>query len=277
MQIRTPAVAGMFYPGEKNELKETIHDSFVHEFGPGKIPPSNSKKKIYGVVCPHAGYVYSGPIACNSFYAISSKSTNLFIIVGPNHWGIGCNVASMKDATWQTPLGNVEVDSDSATELAKFSEIIDLDFFSHTKEHSLEVQVPILQEMYSEFKILPIVLIDQSITAAKEVGAAMAEIAKKKNAMIIGSSDFTHYEENDFAHKQDKALIEPILKMDVEGFYKVLNEKRVTACGYGAIAATMIACKELGATKGELLKYATSGDITGDKSSVVGYGSIIFT
>ena len=277
MQIRTPAVAGMFYPGEKNELKETIHDSFVHEFGPGKIPPSNSKTKIYGVVCPHAGYVYSGPIACNSFYAISSKSTNLFIIVGPNHWGIGCNVAAMKDATWQTPLGNVEVDSDSATELAKFSEIIDLDFFSHTKEHSLEVQVPILQEMCSEFKILPIVLIDQSITAAKEVGAAMAEIAKKKNAMIIGSSDFTHYEENDFAHKQDKALIEPILKMDVEGFYKVLNEKRVTACGYGAIAATMIACKKLGATKGELLKYATSGDITGDKSSVVGYGSIIFT
>ena len=131
--------------------------------------------------------------------------------------------------------------------------------------------------MYSEFKILPIVLIDQSITAAKEDGAAIVEIAKKKNAMIIGSSDFTHYEENEFAHKQDKALIEPILKMDVEGFYKVLSEKRVTACGYGAIASTMIASKELGATKGELLKYATSGDITGDTSSVVGYGSIIFT
>ena len=277
MQMRTPAVAGMFYPAEKNELKKTIHDSFVHEFGPGKFPPSDSKKKIYGVICPHAGYVFSGPIACHSFYAISSKSTNLFIIVGPNHWGIGCNVASMKDATWQTPLGNVEVDSDSATELAKFSEIIDLDFFSHTKEHSLEVQVPILQEMYSEFKILPIVLIDQSITAAKEVGAAIVEIAKKKNVMIIGSSDFTHYEENEFAHKQDKALIEPILKMDVEGFYKVLSEKSVTACGYGAIASTMIASKELGATKGELLKYATSGDITGDTSSVVGYGSIIFT
>jgi len=95
--------------------------------------------------------------------------------------------------------------------------------------------------------------------------------------MIIGSSDFTHYEPNDFAHKQDQALIEPILKMDVDDFYDVLHKKQVTACGYGAIASTMISCKELGATKGTLLKYATSGDITGDKSSVVGYGSIIFT
>jgi AmmeMemoRadiSam system protein B len=102
-------------------------------------------------------------------------------------------------------------------------------------------------------------------------------MAKKKNTMIIGSSDFTHYEENNFAHKQDMALIEPILNLDLDSFYKILYEKKITACGYGAIATTMAACKELGATKGELLKYATSGDITGDKSSVVGYGSIIFT
>ena len=106
---------------------------------------------------------------------------------------------------------------------------------------------------------------------------AIAKLAKKKNAMIIGSSDFTHYEENEFAHSQDKALIEPILNLDIDNFYEVLNQKNVTACGYGAMAATMVACKELGATKGELQKYATSGDITGDKSSVVGYGSIIFT
>ena len=105
----------------------------------------------------------------------------------------------------------------------------------------------------------------------------MAKIAQKKKTMIIGSSDFTHYEPNDFAHKQDEALIEQILKMDIDGFYNVLHKRQVTACGYGAIAATMIASKELGATKGTLLRYATSGDITGDKSSVVGYGSIIFT
>ena len=277
MQIRTPAVAGMFYPSEKNELKESIHQCFLHSFGPGKLPPTEEKKKIYGVICPHAGYIYSGPIACHSFYSISSESPELFIIIGPNHWGVGCNVAAMKDCSWETPLGQVEVDSDAASELSKISNIVDLDFFSHTKEHSLEVQVPMLQEVYSKFKILPIILIDQEKNAAEEIGEAVATISKQKNSMIIGSSDFTHYEPNEFAHDQDKALIEPILDLDVDQFYKVLYEKNVTACGYGAIASTMIACKKLGATKGELLKYATSGDVTGDTSSVVGYGSIIFT
>jgi len=277
MQIRTPAVAGMFYPGEKNKLKESIHQCFLHSFGPGKLPPTEEKKKIYGVICPHAGYMYSGPIACHSFYSISSESPELFIIIGPNHWGVGSNVAAMKDCSWETPLGQVEVDSDAASELSKISNIVDLDFFSHTKEHSLEVQVPMLQEIYSEFKILPIILIDQEKNAAEEIGEAVAIISKQKNSMIIGSSDFTHYEPNEFAHEQDKALIEPILDLDVDQFYKVLYEKNVTACGYGAIASTMIACKKLGATKGELLKYATSGDVTGDTSSVVGYGSIIFT
>ena len=277
MQIRTPAVAGMFYPGEKNELKKSIHQCFLHTFGPGKLPPTEEKKKIYGVICPHAGYMYSGPIACHSFYSISSESPELFIIIGPNHWGIGCNVAAMKDCSWETPLGQVEVDTEAASELSKISNIVDLDFFSHTKEHSLEVQIPMLQEVYSKFKILPIILIDQEKNAAEEIGEAIATIAKQKNSMIIGSSDFTHYEPNEFAHEQDKALIEPILDLDVDQFYKVLYEKNVTACGYGAIASTMIACKKLGATKGELLKYATSGDVTGDTSSVVGYGSIIFT
>ncbi len=278
MQIRTPAVAGMFYPGEANELKDVVKNCFLHKFGPGKIPPATSSEKIYGIICPHAGYPYSGPVACHSIYSISSKPIELFIIIGPNHWGIGCTVASMKDVQWETPLGSVEVDSESAAELKKISNMVELDFFSHTKEHSIEVQVPLLQETYSNpFKILPIILINQDYEVAKEVGIVMSKIAKQKNTMIIGSSDFTHYEENEFAHKQDKALIEPILNLDEEKFYSVLKEKRVSACGYGAIASTMIACKELGATKGELLKYATSGDVTGDKSSVVGYASIIFT
>jgi len=278
MQIRTPAVAGMFYPNETKKLKSLVHDCFLHQYGPRKIPPTDNTKKIYGVICPHAGYVYSGPVACHSFYAISSNPIELFIIVGPNHWGIGCNIASMKDCSWETPLGNVEVDSEAVKELSNISELVELDFFSHTKEHSLEVQVPMLQEVFTnQFKILPVVMIDQTKNTAIDLGRCIATVAKKNNAMIIGSSDFTHYEENDFAHKQDKALIEPILDLDLETFYKVLNIKKITACGYGAIATTMVACKELGATKGELLKYATSGDISGDKSSVVGYGSIIFT
>ena len=277
MEVRTPAVSGTFYPDDEKELKNLIHDCFIHPIGPGKIPTADSNRKIYGVICPHAGFVYSGPVACHSFYAISSSTSNLAIMVGPNHYGIGQNVASMIDAGWKTPLGLVEIDSESALELREDLDIMEFDSFSHSKEHSIEVQVPMLQETFSrEMKILPISLINQEQKIATQVGTAIAKIAEKKDALLIGSSDFTHYEENEFAHRQDLALIEPILKLDVDEFYKVLYERKVTACGFGAIAATMIASKELGATEGKLLKYATSGDVSGDKSSVVGYASIIF-
>ena len=276
MQIRTPAVAGMFYPEESDELKKSIHRMFLHKLGPGKIPPSDVKKRIYGVICPHAGYMYSGPIAAQSFYSISSDAEKLFVIIGPNHWGIGSNVATMKDGGWETPLGTVQIDSDTAIEISKLANI-DIDSFSHSREHSIEVQIPISQYMYTDFKIVPITLIDQNKETALKLGEAIAKVAQKKNIMIIGSSDFTHYEPNDFAHEQDKLLIETILKLDLDRFYAVLNEKNISACGYGAIASTIVACKNLGATKGELLKYATSGDVTGDMDSVVGYGSIIFT
>lgn len=278
MQIRTPAVAGMFYPKSREELESTIQDCFLHSFGPGKLPPSIKEEKILGIICPHAGYTYSGPIAANSYYAISAQRPELAIITGPNHWGLGCGVAAMREGSWRTPLGDVEVDSDSAVEINKISKMIELDFFSHTRDHSLEVQLPMLQTIYSHrFKILPIILIDQTYNTSKDIGIAISKIAKKQNTIIIGSSDFTHYEQNEFAHKQDKSLIEPILSMDVDKFYSVLQENQVSSCGYGAIASTMVACKEMGATKGTLLRYATSGDITGDTSSVVGYASIVFS
>ena len=278
MQVRTPAVAGMFYPKSQVELRSAIRDCFLHSYGPGKLPPSLGNEKIVGVICPHAGYMYSGPIAANSYYAISSQQPDLVVIIGPNHWGVGCNIAAMKEAMWKTPLGDVEVDTDVAVEINKVSRMVELDFFSHARDHSLEVQLPMLQEVYShKFKILPIILINQSYIAAKEVGQAIAKIVKNKKTMIIGSSDFTHYEENSFAHKQDKTLIEPILSMDLDKFYTVLQENQISACGYGAMASTMIACKELGASKGTLKRYATSGDVTGEKSSVVGYASIIFS
>ena len=277
MEVRTPAVSGTFYPDDQKELKSLIHDCFMHTIGPGKMPPTGSDQKIYGVICPHAGFVYSGPVACHSFYSISSSTSKLAIITGPNHYGIGQSIASMIDASWKTPLGLMDVDSESALELRDSLDILELDSFSHSKEHSIEVQVPMLQETFShEMKILPVSLINQEQQTATKVGSAIAKIAQKKDALLIGSSDFTHYEENEFAHRQDLALIEPILKLDVDEFYKILYERHVTACGFGAIASTMIACKELGATEGKLLKYATSGDVSGDKSSVVGYASIIF-
>lgn len=273
--IRKPVVAGQFYPGTKEELEGIIDSCIQHKYGPGNQIQQN--EKIYGIISPHAGYVYSGPTACHSYKAISSKNPELVIILGPNHFGVGKDVATMVDTKWETPLGLVEVDSEAAKEIANNSKYIEIDEFSHSKDHSLEVQIPMLQSILSnEFKILPIILLDQSLEMAKDVGNAVAQIARSRNTMIVASSDFTHYEENSFAHSQDKALIEPILEMDVEKFYRVLMEKRVTSCGYGAMASVMIACKKLGATKGELLSYTTSGDVMGDTSSVVGYGAIKF-
>jgi len=273
MRIRTPAVAGMFYPNEKAELEDSISRCISHKYGPGKTPYLD---KIYGAICPHAGYMYSGPVATHSFSSISNQDFELAIILGPNHWGIGCNVATMKDCSWQTPLGDVEVDSEAAELVNSETKLIEIDYFSHTRDHSIEVQIPMLQYFKKSFKILPIILNAQDYEYALEVGSAIAKLAKKKKSIIIGSSDFTHYEENEYAHKQDKALIEPILEMNVEEFYSTLHRRRVSACGYGAIASTMVACKKLGAGKGRLLQYATSGDIAGDKSSVVGYASIVF-
>jgi len=276
MQIRTPAVAGVFYPEEKIKLSKLIEECFFHPFGPEKNQ-IKVNKKVFGVICPHAGYVYSGPTACHSYKAISSQNPELAVIIGPNHFGVGKDAATMIDAQWQTPLGKVQIDSESAKQIAAISEFIEIDEYSHSQDHSLEVQIPMLQEIVSnEFQILPIILRVQDMKTAMDVGNAVYEIAKGKNAIIIASSDFTHYEENSFAYQQDRALIDPILSMDVERFYEILYEKRVTACGFGAIASAMIACKKMGATKGELLSYTTSGDISGDTESVVGYGAIKF-
>jgi AmmeMemoRadiSam system protein B len=278
MQVRTPAVAGMFYPKTKQELERIIKNCFLHKHGPGMLPPLYQEKKIFGIICPHAAYQYSGPIAANSYYEISSQKPDLVILIGPNHWGIGQDIASMKDCTWRTPIGDVDVDTEAAIEINKISKFVELDFFSHTRDHCLEVQIPMLQETFlHKFKILPVILADQSIKIAIELGKSIARIAKSRKTIVIGSSDFTHYETNDFAYKQDKALIDTIVDLDVNKFYNTLQEKQISACGYGAIASTMIACKELGATNGTLIKYATSGDISGDKSSVVGYASIVFS
>jgi AmmeMemoRadiSam system protein B len=274
--IREPVVAGQFYPERKDELKNMIRHCMDHKYGPGSNPKT-SNDKIFGIICPHAGYVYSGPTACHSYKSIESQNPELVIIIGPNHFGVGKDAATMIDAQWQTPLGMVQVDSDSAKKVAEISNFIEIDEYSHSQDHSLEVQVPMLQEILSnDFQILPIILRSQNMETAIDVGNAVSKIAEEKNAIIVASSDFTHYEENSFAHQQDKALIEPILEMDLEKFYQVLYERRVTSCGYGAMASAMIACKNLGATKGELLSYTTSGDVSGDTESVVGYGAIKF-
>ena len=282
---RAPAVAGMFYPDNARELKDLIGQSFRNQrFGPGRTPTSatssHEQLKIYGIVSPHAGYIYSGVVAANGFYKISSTNFQDVIMVGPNHYGIGSWVAAMKDGTWETPLGEVQVNSQMAEEIRGRSSTLDFDDYAHSRDHCLEVQLPFLQYIKQDFKIVPVVLVSQKRETAFDLGNAISETIMEKDSpnstLLLASSDFTHYEPNSEAHRKDGELIKTILALDVNRFYTVLERLNVSACGYGAIATMMVAAKNLGATRGELLKYATSGDITGDMSAVVGYSSIVF-
>lgn len=269
----------MFYPSNASELQLAIDHSFRDtKFGPGMPPPALIRKKIYGIVSPHAGYAYSGAVAANGFYQISSSDFDTVVMVGPNHYGLGSGVAAMRSGTWETPLGQVPVNGEWAAEIAKKSGVLDFDDFAHSRDHCLEVQLPFLQYVRKKFSIVPVVLIMQDIDTAFDLGKAIADTVTEKDneAMLIASSDLTHYESNEIAHRKDMDLINAMLTLDVAKFYAVLERMDVSACGYGAIASVMMAAKSLGATRGELLKYATSGDVTGDTDAVVGYSSVAF-
>lgn len=270
----------MFYPEDTQELWELVSQLFRNQrFGPGKSPPSEVKRRIYGLVSPHAGFVYSGAVAANGFYEASSIDFQDVIMVGPNHYGIGSLVAGMKEGEWETPLGNVEINAELVEEIAARSTTLDFDNFAHSRDHCLEVQLPFLQYIKQNFRIVPVVLTSQRSDTAYDLGNAISKTIVEKNynsTLLIASSDFTHYESNSEAHRKDNELIKPILDLDVNKFYAVLERLDVSACGYGAIATMMVAAKNLGANRGELLKYATSGDVTGDTSAVVGYSSIVF-
>lgn len=275
---RPPAVAGMFYPSNPDELRTTLDHSFRNQkFGPGMPPPSMTERKIYGIVTPHAGYMYSGAVAANGYYQISSHDFTNAVIVGPNHYGIGSGVATMKEGIWETPLGQVNVDGIWAQNMAKKSRITDFDDMAHSRDHCLEVQLPFLQYIRDQVTIVPVILMMQDIDTAYDLGKAISDtVADSQDTVLIASSDLTHYEPNESAHRKDGELINAMLELDVPKFYSVLERMDVSACGYGAIASIMVAAKSLGATKGELLKYATSGDVTGDTSAVVGYSSVVF-
>ncbi|MFL6469700.1 MAG: AmmeMemoRadiSam system protein B, partial [Nitrososphaeraceae archaeon] len=222
--------------------------------------------------------IYSGAVAANGFYELSSMEFDDVIMIGPNHYGIGNGVSIMRNGVWETPLGEIETNQELALEISK-SGIMDFDDFAHSRDHCLEVQIPFLQYITKnkKIRIVPIILIMQDIKTAMDIGEAIAQsIRNTSNALLIASSDFTHYESNDEAHRKDSELIKAILSLNISEFYTVLDRLAVSACGYGAIASVMKAAKDLGATKGELLKYATSGNVIGDMSAVVGYSSIIF-
>jgi hypothetical protein len=233
------------------------------------------------MVSPHAGYLYSGSVAANGYYSVSSSKFNNVILVGPNHYGLGSSVATTMNGVWESPIGDVMVNPQVAKDIASRATSMDFDEFAHSRDHCLEVQIPFLLFTTEKFRMVPIILTNQDEYLALELGSAISDtvnecISKGDEFMLIASSDFTHYESNSEAHRKDSQLIKSILSLDITAFYYTLRQYNVSACGYGAIATVMVAAKNLGATRGELIRYATSGDVTGDKSSVVGYSSILF-
>lgn len=279
--LRKPAVAGTFYAGEKDSLKKQIEDCFVHPIGPGKIPAFTEKAggKILGLVSPHAGYIYSGPVAAWGFSrVIEQERPETVVILGPNHRGFGASVALMSRGEWETPLGRVSIDQEFAKELLDTaSSIIEEDEKAHQREHSLEVQLPFLQYAYGDsFKIVPLCLADQTAATSISLGKAIWELIKERSAvLVIASTDLTHYQPQRIAEKEDRKIIDAIISKDPQNLGKLLSSYEFSMCGYGAVMAVMEVAHLAGAEKINLLKYATSGDITGDYSAVVGYASLV--
>lgn len=277
-KIRYPAVAGLFYEGDGESLKRRIEWCFKHKLGPGSIPSVNEqgKRDIIGLVCPHAGYMYSGPIAAHSYAELAKDGVpDVVVILGPNHTGLGSGVSIVESGYWRTPLGNVEVNSEVARKIVKNCDVIAVDELAHAQEHSIEVQLPLLQYIYGNcFSFVPICMMLQMKDVCIEVGNAIAKALEDENAVIIASTDFTHYEPQEKAYEKDIKVLKAIEAMDPELMLKLVDSLPVSMCGPGPVASMLYAVKKMRAKKATILKYATSGDITGDKSSVVGYGSV---
>ncbi len=274
MKARRPAVSGMFYAGTSGELKQQMAWCYRHELGPGVVPVANDNgpREIVALVVPHAGYVYSGPVAAHAYKELANDGVfDTAVILGPNHTGYGSPVSLWADEDWETPLGKVRVDRELAHDL--LAGVIEVDETAHIYEHSIEVQLPWLQYLYGEVKIVPIAMMAQDLETAREVGKAISGCGN--NIIIIASTDFTHYEPHPVATEKDHSMIAAIVNLDEEELYRQREFLNCTMCGYGPVASAIVAAKAMGAERASLLKYATSGDITGDFSRVVGYGSIV--
>ncbi len=264
--IRNPVVSGQFYPESADQLKAMIE---------GMVDEKVVKEAVIGLVSPHAGYVYSGPVAGAVISKIKFKDT--FIIMGPNHTGRGKPLGIMTEGRWKTPLGEVEIDSELGKRILAISSNLEEDNVAHQYEHSIEVQLPFLQYFKKDIRIVPIILAYSSGATYKEVGKELAKAIKdlSKEVIIIASSDMTHYEPQESAQRKDNKAIEAILDLNEDELLKRVDELNISMCGYAPVVSLISAAKELGATGAELVKYQTSGDTTGDYSAVVGYAGII--
>lgn len=267
MRTRHPAVSGQFYPSDKLELVDMISSLA------GKIQPK--KEEALGVISPHAGYIYSGAVAASVFSRVDIKDT--VIILGPNHTGMGEPFSIETKGAWSLPAGEVKIDEELASEILKNSKFLTDDNKAGAYEHSIETQIPFIQYFKKDFKIIPMIIAYNGYDTLSAIGIDIAKVLKrrKKDFLIVASSDMTHYESSESAEKKDKLAINNILKLDPLGLYETVQKKGITMCGIAPAVVMLTILKELGAKEANLIKYQTSGDVSGDYSSVVGYAGII--
>ena len=263
---RKPAVAGMFYPGNPDDLKHV-----VREF----VDTKAAKEKAMAIVSPHAGYDYSGSVAGKVFSSIELPGN--FIILCPNHTGYGARAAIMDSGTWETPLGKAQIDSELAQLLRDNSSALETDADAHRREHSLEVQLPFLQYLLTDFSFVPICLSTLGYTELKEIGEGIASSINEyeKPVLIVVSSDMTHFKDADFAKKQDMKAIKMMEDVNPRGLYDTVRNEDISMCGFAPAVCALEACVRLGARRGKLIMYTNSGDTTGDYRSVVAYAGLV--
>lgn len=263
---RKPSVAGYFYPSNAKKLHETI----------GRMVDSKAEaKKAICIISPHAGYEYSGGVAGRVFSSVELPEK--FVIVGPNHREVSEELAIMKTGTWETPLGDVPIDESLAELIMKQTEIIVEDERSHQLEHSLEVQIPFIQYFKKNISIVPIsIAYYTAYEELEELGKAISQAIRKSSheVLIIASTDMSHYVSQEEAREKDFLAIERILQLDAKGLYEVVKREHISMCGFQPTTAAIIASKDLNAEKAELIRYQTSGDVSGNFSEVVGYAGI---
>lgn len=269
---RRPAVAGRFYAGDERSLREQVEASFTHEIGPGSVPTTTTgPPEITGLVAPHAGLPFSGPVAAHSYAALAESGTpETVVIVGPNHTGVGAAVAVPGDDEWQTPLGSVPIDADLREHLVEDTDAT-IDDRAHASEHAAEVQLPFLQYLYDDLAVLPISLRRQDAEVSRQLGDALAAHIDE-GTVVIASSDFTHYEPHDVAIERDELALDRIEANDQAGLIETVQREGLSVCGYGAIAAMLRASDD--DTQVDVLAHATSGDTAGSRDDVVGYASV---
>jgi AmmeMemoRadiSam system protein B len=264
--VRQPAVAGQFYASDKEELRNTVKRYLVFP---------ERKRPARGVMVPHAGYMYSGKTAGVVYGSVEFPP--LVLMLGPNHTGLGAPVSVYAEGAWRTPLGEVGVDEALAAALLAACPEAEADTLAHQREHSLEVQVPFLQVLLPSLRMLPVVVGTPDFGDLKALGRAVAEVVRQSEepVMILISSDMTHFESAESARAKDRYALDALESLDAEALHRVVQERRITMCGVAPATAALVALRELGARKGELLDYTNSGDVSGDYRSVVAYAGMV--